>query len=397
MTSESQVPAAPGGASAAQKVRVLLVDDQPIIAAAVRRMIEGQLDIEFCYCEDPGRAIATAMEFKPTVILQDLVMPQIDGLTLVRFFRANPATREIPMIVLSSKEEPETKADSFACGANDYLVKLPDKIEVVARLRYHSRGYIALQERNLAYARLASELADAAEYVRSLLPPPREGSPQARWCFVPSMQLGGDSFGYHWVDADHFAIYLLDVCGHGVKAALLSVSVMNVLRSSGLPGVDCCRPAQVLAGLNQAFPMEQHNDMFFTIWYGVYHRPTRELAYASAGHPPALLLEGASAAAGSAYLIGSKGPVIGAMPDVSYAEERRRLGAFARLFVYSDGTYELRRKEDGSMWAFQEWTAMLAEFARAGGRDLDEIRRRLVAIQGAELFEDDLSLLDVTF
>ena len=95
-----------------------------------------------------------ANEFAPTVILQDLVMPDIDGLMLVRFFRANAATRDIPLIVLSTKEEPKTKAEAFACGANDYLVKLPDKIELLARIRYHSKGYIGLLERNDAYRAL---------------------------------------------------------------------------------------------------------------------------------------------------------------------------------------------------------------------------------------------------
>jgi sigma-B regulation protein RsbU (phosphoserine phosphatase) len=72
---------------------------------------------------------------QPTVILQDLVMPDIDGLQLVKFFRANKATREVPMIVLSSKEEPAIKAQAFALGANDYQVKLPDKLELIARIR----------------------------------------------------------------------------------------------------------------------------------------------------------------------------------------------------------------------------------------------------------------------
>src|SRR5262249_4353454 len=153
-------------------------------------------------------------------ILQDLVMPDIDGLTLLKFFRANPATRDVPMIVLSTKEEPKTKAEAFALGANDYLVKLPDPIELVARIRHHSRGYIAQLERNEAYAalerserKLARELVEAANYVESLLPERLSGAEiSTDWRFVPSVQLGGDAFGYHWIDAEHLAIYLLDVC-----------------------------------------------------------------------------------------------------------------------------------------------------------------------------------------
>ncbi len=120
---------------------------------------------------------------------------------------------------------------------------------------------------------LNSELAEAAEYVKFLLPQPiTEGPLQADWRFVPCTTLGGDSLGYHWLDEDLFAIYLIDVCGHGVGAALHSVSVLNVLRSENLQNTDFRRPDQVLAGLNAVFPMEHHKEMYFTIWYGVYNR-----------------------------------------------------------------------------------------------------------------------------
>lgn len=135
-------------------IKVLLVDDQAIIGEAVRRMLATEEDIVFRYCSDPTAALHVANEFAPTVILQDLVMPDIDGLMLVRFFRANVATRNIPLIVLSTKEEPKIKAEAFTLGANDYLVKLPDKLELIARIRYHSKGYISLLERNDAYKAL---------------------------------------------------------------------------------------------------------------------------------------------------------------------------------------------------------------------------------------------------
>lgn len=136
------------------RITVLLVDDQPIVGEAVRRMFETEQDIDFHYCPDPTEAIREAGRIQPTVILQDLVMPQIDGLVLVRYFRANKSTRDVPLIVLSSKEEARTKAEAFALGANDYMVKFPDKLEVLARVRYHSGGYINLLQRNEAYGAL---------------------------------------------------------------------------------------------------------------------------------------------------------------------------------------------------------------------------------------------------
>jgi len=133
------------------RIMVLLIDDQVMIGEAVRRMLSAEQDIDFYYCQEPAQAVKTANEISPTVILQDLVMPEVDGLLLVRYFRANPETRDVPLIVLSSKEEPTIKAEAFALGANDYMVKLPDRLEVIARIRYHSQGYINLLERNEAY------------------------------------------------------------------------------------------------------------------------------------------------------------------------------------------------------------------------------------------------------
>ncbi|WP_367291287.1 hybrid sensor histidine kinase/response regulator [Laspinema palackyanum] len=124
-----------------QPVSILLIDDQPIVGEAIRRMLATEKDIKFCYCTDPDQAIQLATQIQPTVILQDLVMGEIDGLMLLRFFKANPGTRNIPIVVLSTKEEPQKKAQAFASGANDYLIKIPDKIELVARLRYHSNAY----------------------------------------------------------------------------------------------------------------------------------------------------------------------------------------------------------------------------------------------------------------
>src|SRR5215831_19199900 len=163
----------------ARPVTVLFIYDQAIVGESVRRMLEPEMDIVFHFCKDPTKAIETANAVQPTVILQDLVMPEIDGLMLVKFFRANTATKQIPMIVLSSKEEPVVKAQAFALGANDYLVKLPDRIELVARIRHHSQGYISLLQRNEAYAALAhsrqvmaKQLDTAAHFVCSLLPRP---------------------------------------------------------------------------------------------------------------------------------------------------------------------------------------------------------------------------------
>jgi two-component system chemotaxis family response regulator WspR len=130
---------------------VLLVDDQPMVAEGIRRLLSDEDDIQFHYCSDPAKAVETAIEVKATTILQDLVMPDVDGMTLVRFFRGHPQTKDIPVIVLSSKEDPKIKRDAFERGASDYLVKLPDQIELIARIRAHSRNHLIQVERDAAF------------------------------------------------------------------------------------------------------------------------------------------------------------------------------------------------------------------------------------------------------
>ncbi len=137
-----------------REITVLLVDDQAMIAEAVRRMLMDEKDINFHHCMKATEAEQSALRICPTVILQDLVMPSIEGLDLVRRYRSIAETRDIPVIVLSTKEDPSVKAEAFAVGANDYLVKLPDKTELVARLRYHSQSRINKLQRDEAFSSL---------------------------------------------------------------------------------------------------------------------------------------------------------------------------------------------------------------------------------------------------
>lgn len=136
------------------KCTVLMVDDQRIVYERVKAMLMDECDIELHYCEDSTKALEMANQLKPTLILQDLVMPEVDGLTLVRMFRSNESTQIIPIIVLSTKEDPEDKQSAFQAGANDYLIKLPEKIEFVARIRAHSKSFWMQKERDEAFSRL---------------------------------------------------------------------------------------------------------------------------------------------------------------------------------------------------------------------------------------------------
>lgn len=380
-------------------IKVLLIDDQAIVGETVRQMLVGDPDIQFRFCPDPAAAIDTAVEFQPTVILQDLVMPEIDGLQLVRYLRAHPGTRDVPLVVLSSKEEPVIKARAFALGASDYMVKLPDRLEVVARIRYHSRGYIALLERNEAYRalaekqrELAAEVNRAARYVQSLLPAPIPSGPvTVDWKFVPSTQLAGDMFGYHWIDPDHLAVYLLDVSGHGVGSALLAVSAANVLANQGLPGVDIRDPGPVVTKLNDMFQMDRQDEKYFTIWFGVYRPADRRLLYCNAGHPPALL-----STPGGVTELDADGPAVGMVPEMVYDTRTIDVPPGAVLLVFSDGVFEVE-KGDGTMWQYPEFVEYIRPELAAGGDVVDRLWQFVRRMCPKEALGDDFSMVRVNF
>jgi diguanylate cyclase (GGDEF)-like protein len=146
--SEPSRPTSPGS------TMVLLIDDQAIVAQSVRRLLADRPNIDLHYCPDPIEAVRTANEMRPTVILQDWVMPSIAGLDLLRMFRANPLTADVPIIVLSSEDDPDVKRQAFAAGANDYLIKLPDRIELIARIESHSKAYMIQLQRDEAFRNL---------------------------------------------------------------------------------------------------------------------------------------------------------------------------------------------------------------------------------------------------
>jgi len=386
------------------RIKVLMVDDQPIFAHAVREMLKDQDDIEFHYCQDPKEAVTQAIALHPTVILQDLQMPDIDGMTLLREYRMRNELRNIPTVVLSTEEKAEIKAEAFTLGANDYLVKLPEKVELVARIRYHSTSYIHLLERNEAYEKLqqskrilVAELEEAVQYVTAALPPPISTSElSTEWKYIPCQHLGGDAFGYHWLDDENFVVYVIDVCGHGVGAALLSITVMNVLRSKSLPGTDFFDPKSVLKALNAYFPMDSHHGMFFTIWYGIYNKKKREILHSCGGHHPAILVTGDSPKECAVELLKTPGLVIGAMDDSEFENDTHAVKEFGELYLFSDGAFELL-KPDGSYVQYNDFVSHVAELSKAGEADI----RRILAFSNDERgelpFEDDYSLVKVTF
>lgn len=243
---------------------------------------------------------------------------------------------------------------------------------------------------------LDRDLNKACDYVQSLLPPPLLTGPvRAEWFFQPSARVGGDGFGYHWLDEQRLVMYLLDVSGHGVGAAMHGVSVLNALRQQTLPATDFANPAQVLARLNDVFPMDRHGGMFFTIWYGVLELPHRLLRYASAGQHPAYVL-GAAGAAGvratTPLPLATRNLVIGAMPDTPFDSAQTQLQAGDRLFLFSDGVFEIVTTQ-GQTWTLDEFLPLLGVPGPPGVSQPEHLFQVVRGLARPGPLDDDFSIL----
>jgi hypothetical protein len=268
----------------------------------------------------------------------------------------------------------------------------PTELADGARLRIgpfaltYRRGTRQVLERA---AEIERDLDRAARYVRALLPPPvPDGPVRMDWRFVPSIAVGGDGFGYRFLPDGRFALWLLDVAGHGVGSALLAASVMTMLREGGPPGADPADCAAVLGALDAAFEMDRHNGLFFTLWYGVYEPATRRLAHVAGGHHPAYLL-----GADGLVPIGTRNPPVGAgFPGRAVQADAMTLPAGARIHLFSDGAFEHRRP-DGRQAALPDFLPALEAPPTPGLAEADRLLVAARALAGGAAFEDDVSIL----
>jgi serine phosphatase RsbU (regulator of sigma subunit) len=241
---------------------------------------------------------------------------------------------------------------------------------------------------------LDRDLENAASYVKAMLPPPtRHGPIRADYMYEPSAKLGGDAFGYGQLNDTQFVGYLIDVSGHGAGAAMHSVAIMNVLRQRTLPNTDMADPAQVLATLNALFQMQDHADMFFTIWYGVYDARSRRLDYASAGHHPAYLVDSDR---NEALALRTPNGLIGARLGVAYKTASVAVPPGASLYVFSDGVFETVTI-DGVQWGLSDFTSLILRPTVDGVSECERLYRAVRQAAAPGPLDDDFSLVVMTF
>jgi sigma-B regulation protein RsbU (phosphoserine phosphatase) len=317
-----------------------------------------------------GQALELIAKHRYDLILLDLVMPDIGGLEVLQTLRQTFSAAELPVIIATAKDASGDVVDGLKAGANDYVTKPLDLPVVLARVQTQLSLKRAVdqikqleqhleqrnQELEASNAKLASanqrmqrDLGAAARIQEAMLPVFLPNSPDASfaWLFKPCAELAGDILNVFQLDDEHVGMYVLDVVGHGVAAALLSVAVSRVLSPTpnsflvrpceSSPGYRLLPPAEVAAQLNRRFPFDPTSEQFFTLLYGVLNLRTREWRFVSAGHPGPIHLARNSKA--PRVLSGLEGLPIG-VGEETYQEQVLVLQPGDRLYIYSDGISE---------------------------------------------------------
>jgi phosphoserine phosphatase RsbU/P len=397
-------------------MRILIADDSITIRNVLSHFLQ-KWGYEVIAATDGLEAWNILQEVQIGMVITDWMMPNMDGPELCRMIRSSDLSRYIYTMLLTSKDEKSDLIAGMAAGADDFLVKPFDADELQMRIRAGERILDlerTLEERNRrlagayrelenAYSRMKADLEAAAKVQQSLLPQTANtvGKLKFDWLYRPCTFVAGDIFNFFRLDETHLGFYHLDVAGHGIPSALLSVTLSKVLTPdlnqgsplkhpiSGPPHYEITPPTEVVSHLNRRFQSDMDKMIYFTMIYGIFDSRSHQLTLTQAGHPSPVYL-GTDA---PPVLLGSGGFPVGMFPEVEYDALTARFHPGDRLFLYSDGITECT---NSSGEPFTE-NRLLQFIETSGHLPLDKLINRLeedlIKWRGGEEFDDDISLL----
>lgn len=396
--------------SAGQPASILIVDDTP----ANLQVLAGMLK-ERGYKVRPvpsGKlALLAAQRDPPDMILLDINMPEMNGYEVCEQLKADAVLRSIPVIFISALTDQLDKVQAFALGGVDYLTKPFQMEELHARVETHltlRRLQVELEQSHSRLAkvnsRMTRDLQAAAKIQANFLPratPDVQGAAFA-WAYQPCDELAGDGLNFMRLGPGMVGLYVLDVSGHGVASALLSVSLSRLLSPPPDPASILVRealdgnqptitpPAEVAAHLNRMFPFDMATEQLTTLIFGVLNTMSGEFRYVSAGHPAPVLVPGR----GDPRFLESEGTPIG-LTDDRYEERSVHMNSADRLYLYSDGLPEAMDPA-GNLFGNSR---LLEAIARGRTQSLPEsvasLLNEITLWRGSEKSQDDVSLLAV--
>lgn len=389
------------------KMRILIADDERVIRMMLKHALE-QWGHEVVIANNGAEAWERFQQSQFSIVISDWVMPVMDGVELVRRIRTSPTREYVFVILLTAKRDTEDIVMGMDAGADDFLSKPFDLRELRVRLCAGER--IVSLERSLAERnellekannRMKRDLDAAADVQHALLPnnPLKHGHVQVAWKYRPCDEVGGDSLNVFPLDKEQLVMYILDVCGHGLPAALLSVSVTHVLSPRPMIGsrvhntladsMVARNPWGVAESLNHIFPMKAAAGQYFTLVYGVLNAAAGEFRYVAAGHhgpihfrPPEKI-----------SIFYSTAVPIGIMDDSVFEEATIQLNTGDRLFLHSDGLVE-ETNPAGEIFGLDRIQSVITENReRSLAESVEELERAVIAWRGSENLRDDLSIM----
>jgi sigma-B regulation protein RsbU (phosphoserine phosphatase) len=377
----------------AQKT-ILIVDDTPINIGVISGALKDSYATKVATSGEKALAIAAGAE-KPDLILLDVMMPEMDGYEVCRRLKANPDTKDIPIIFLTGQTQADDETKGFEVGAVDYIHKPFSAAVVKARVRTH----LLLREAHAQIAKQLVEINTELEMARqiqlSILPSstPKIAGMEIVARYIPMTSVAGDFYDFIVVDANHIGILIADVSGHGLPAALIA-SMLQVALTAQVRHAS--EPGKVLAGLNQALCGKfQHN--FVTAAYVYVDLEKNVMTYGGAGHPPVLLCRKSS---GRASQLLENGLVLGQFEEATYDSLQVQIEAGDRFVLYTDGILETSNPADEEFGTERFMQFMETRKTLAAGPFADalllELARWLEQPPG-EGHKDDISLLTVDF
>ncbi|HET7250186.1 MAG TPA: SpoIIE family protein phosphatase [Gemmatimonadales bacterium] len=380
--------------------RILVVDDNDDNRDMLsRRLARRGYDVTIA--GDGVSALDQLSTGRFDLVLLDVMMPGVDGFEVLSRTRVRHSVAELPVIMATAKDQGEDVVRALELGANDYVVKPLDFAVVLARVRTQlelKRARAALESAN---TRMRRDLDAGARIQRALIPeaPPALAGVEIAWVFEPCTELGGDILDVLPLDDGRLALYLLDVSGHGVPAALMSVTLGRMLSHMGADSLllengdggppRAATPAALARMLNRRFPMDPVTHQYFTLAYGVLDPASRALHYVAAGHPgPAHV-----SAEGAVRMLDGSGLAIGWVPDSEYEQHTIALAPGERVCFYSDGVIEALDPA-GELFGPERLAAALSATRHERLHDaLAHVMSELRAWCGSAGAGDDVSLL----
>lgn len=331
------------------KEKILVINDDDGIREMCLMILESK-GYETFGAVNGRKGLEQAIEKKPDLILLDIMMPEMDGYETCQKLKDSPTTKDIPVLFFSSLTNPKDKIKGLELGAVDFINNAVDQGELLARVQTHLHIQSltrSLQESNEELIQKQKSLDDdlhaAALIQRCFLPPKDLMIPRVQLAsfWLPANPLGGDIFNTIQCDDNKVIFYMLDVSGHDVPSALVTVSVSQFIHQKNHSSASQISPKQMILDLDQEYPLERFH-RYFTIFYLILDLSNGTLSYSSAGHPPAIIISKNK----GIKLLECGGTIIGLNHGLPFEEGTEQLSPGDKVVLYTDGVIEMKNREE---------------------------------------------------